>query len=202
MILESAIENGEGATCNIVCTQPRRIAAISVAHRVARERGEHKPGKTIGYQVRFETKLPSSAHGSMLFCTTGTVLRRLSSAMSLVDSDENMSPAQIRSRAKAKAWLESISHLIIDEVHERDMNTDFLITIVKRLWLQRRQNPNAKTFKLILMSATLDADLFRDYFADENGTPCPLVNIPGRLYHVKQEFLEDVLDYTDHYGGT
>lgn len=67
-ILESAIAAGEGARCNIVCTQPRRISAVGLAARVAAERGE-KCGEVVGYSVRLDSK--QSARTRLLFCTTG-----------------------------------------------------------------------------------------------------------------------------------
>ncbi|EEC67151.1 hypothetical protein OsI_33998 [Oryza sativa Indica Group] len=73
-ILEEEIDNLRGADCSIICTQPRRISAISVAARVASERGEEL-GDTVGYQIRLESK--RSAQTRLLFCTTGVLLRRL-----------------------------------------------------------------------------------------------------------------------------
>ena len=73
-ILEEEIDNLRGADCSIICTQPRRISAISVATRVASERGEEL-GETVGYQIRLESK--RSAQTRLLFCTTGVLLRRL-----------------------------------------------------------------------------------------------------------------------------
>jgi hypothetical protein len=73
-VLEEEIDNLRGADCSIICTQPRRISAISVAARVASERGEEL-GETVGYQIRLESK--RSAQTRLLFCTTGVLLRRL-----------------------------------------------------------------------------------------------------------------------------
>ena len=81
--------------------------------------------------------------------------------------------------------LASVSHVFVDEVHERDLNTDFLLIILKDL-LQRR-----KTLKLVLMSATLNADAFSNYFGS-----CPTVSIPGRAQPVKEYRLEDALEVT------
>lgn len=67
-ILERAIARGEGAACNIVCTQPRRISAVGLAGRVAQERGE-RVGEVVGYSVRLDSK--QSARTRLLFCTTG-----------------------------------------------------------------------------------------------------------------------------------
>lgn len=72
--MEQEIEQLRGADCSIICTQPRRISAISVATRIASERGE-SIGETVGYQIRLEAK--SSKQTRLLFCTTGVLLRRL-----------------------------------------------------------------------------------------------------------------------------
>lgn len=73
-ILEEEIASLRGANCSIICTQPRRISAVSVADRVCSERGE-KLGATVGYQVRLESN--RSAETRLLFCTTGVLLRQL-----------------------------------------------------------------------------------------------------------------------------
>lgn len=104
-ILDDYINSGQGAFANIYVTQPRRISAISVAERVARERCEQL-GDTIGYSVRFESVFPRP-YGSILFCTVGVLLRKL------------------------EAGLRGISHIIVDEIHERDVNSDFLLVILR-----------------------------------------------------------------------
>ena len=167
-ILDDALESGDGSITKIVCTQPRRISAISVAERVAEERGE-KCGErlcSVGYQIRLEKKLPRPVGGSILYCTTGVVLEWMSS------SDISKS-------------LHDVSHLIIDEVHERDIHTDFLMAIVKDTLKMRSD------LRLILMSATLNADAFSRYFN------APAINIPGFTYPVKELYLEDVLEMTN-----
>lgn len=73
-ILEEEISSLRGASCNIICTQPRRISAISVAARISAERGEEL-GETVGYQIRLESN--RSAQTRLLFCTTGVLLRQL-----------------------------------------------------------------------------------------------------------------------------
>ncbi|KAK6921676.1 Double-stranded RNA-binding domain [Dillenia turbinata] len=161
-ILESEIESVQGAVCNIICTQPRRISAMSVSERVAYERGE-KLGESVGYKVRLEGMKGRDTH--LLFCTTGILLRRL-----LVDRN-----------------LKGVTHVIVDEIHERGMNEDFLLIVLKDLL------PRRPELRLILMSATLDADLFSSYFGG-----APLVHIPGFTYPVRTHFLEDVLEMTGY----
>ncbi|CAO2828561.1 unnamed protein product [Amaranthus hypochondriacus] len=157
-ILESEIESSRGALCSIICTQPRRISALSVAERVAAERGE-KLGESVGYKVRLEGIKGRDTR--LLFCTTGILLRRL-----LVDRT-----------------LKGVTHVIVDEIHERGMNEDFLLIVLKELL------PRRPELKLILMSATLDAELFSSYFSG-----APLVSIPGFTYPVQTHFLEDILE--------
>lgn len=161
-ILDDMVSRGRGAECNIICTQPRRLAATGVAARVADERAE-KLGSTVGYSIRLETV--RSEETRLLFVTTGVLLRRLQS----------------------DAWLEGISHLILDEVHERDLNSDFLLIILRELVKKRTD------IKLILMSATLNADVFADYFGN-----CPVLNIPGRTFPVQEFYLEDALNQSDY----
>ncbi|XP_007010588.2 PREDICTED: DExH-box ATP-dependent RNA helicase DExH3 [Theobroma cacao] len=161
-ILESEIETGRGAFCSIICTQPRRISAMAVAERVSAERGEPL-GETVGYKVRLEGMKGKNTH--LLFCTSGILLRRLL-------SDRN---------------LNGITHVFVDEIHERGMNEDFLLIVLKDLLPRRRD------LRLILMSATLNAELFSNYFGG-----APKIHIPGFTYPVRAHFLEDVLEFTGY----
>ncbi|XP_030071962.1 ATP-dependent DNA/RNA helicase DHX36 [Microcaecilia unicolor] len=160
-ILDDFIESGKGSACRIVCTQPRRISAISVAERVAAERAEVcGNGNSTGYQIRLESRLPRK-QGSILYCTTGIVLQWLQSEQD----------------------LSSVSHIVLDEIHERNLQSDVLMSIVKDLLTVR---PNLKA---ILMSATLNAEKFSEYFGN-----CPMIHIPGFTYPVAEYFLEDIIN--------
>ncbi|XVF53845.1 hypothetical protein PTKIN_Ptkin05aG0131500 [Pterospermum kingtungense] len=161
-ILESEIEAARGASCSIICTQPRRISAMTVSERVAAERGE-KLGESVGYKVRLEGMKGRDTR--LLFCTTGILLRRL-----LVDRD-----------------LRGVSHVIVDEIHERGMNEDFLLIVLKDLL------PRRPELRLILMSATLNAELFSSYFGG-----APTIHIPGFTYPVLSHFLENILEMTGY----
>ncbi|CAA7045626.1 unnamed protein product [Microthlaspi erraticum] len=161
-ILESEIEANRGASCSIICTQPRRISAMSVSERVAYERGEQL-GESVGYKVRLEGVRGRDTR--LLFCTTGILLRRL-----LVDRN-----------------LRGVTHVIVDEIHERGMNEDFLLIILKDLL------PRRPELKLILMSASLDAELFSSYFGGAG-----VVHIPGFTYPVRSHFLEDILEMSGY----
>ena len=81
--------------------------------------------------------------------------------------------------------LNGVSHVIVDEVHERDVDTDFLLAILREVLRAR------KDLKLILMSATMDANLFVKYF----GGNCPVIKIPGFVHPIKEYYLEDILEY-------
>ena len=175
LILDDYIARGDGASCNIICTQPRRLAAISVAERVARERGEKTGVGSIGYQVRFEAKLPEP-HGSITYCTTGIFLKRMQSAL-----QDNGS----------RSYLDDVTHVVVDEVHERDVDTDLLLVVLKRLLTDRKLK--GKPLKVVLMSATMDPTLFQQYFSDEQGRPSKFIDVPGRSFPVEQYFLDDFI---------
>ncbi|KAL0087763.1 P-loop containing nucleoside triphosphate hydrolase protein [Phycomyces blakesleeanus] len=159
-ILDEEIENGRGSVCSILCTQPRKISAIGVAERVASERCE-KIGTTVGYAIRGETKVSSKTQ--LQFCTTGVLLRRLQGDPSLA----------------------GISHVMIDEVHERSVDSDFLLIILRQVLKKR------KDLKVVLMSATINQKLFSDYF---NGAPA--IEIPGFTHPVEDLYLENIISMT------
>ncbi|KAJ3779234.1 hypothetical protein FB446DRAFT_711436 [Lentinula raphanica] len=170
LLLDSFIEKGSGAECNILCTQPRRLAALSVAHRVANERGEQL-GRSVGYVVRFEAK-PPEPNGSINFCTIGIFLKMLQTALT-----------------EGRGELDSVTHIVVDEVHERDVDTDLLLVVLKRLMDDRKARN--KPLKIILMSATIDPTLFQNYFPDDRNMPAPVVEVPGRTFPVQRHYLED-----------
>eukprot|EP00111_Clytia_hemisphaerica_P005132 TCONS_00014777-protein len=162
-ILEDCIEKGRGSGCHIICTQPRRISAVSVAERVASERNEAL-GKSCGYQIRLDCKLPRD-RGSILYCTTGILLQRLVS----------------------DPYMLNITHIILDEIHERDIMSDFLLIIIKDVI------PHRPDLKVILMSATLNAEEFSQYFGN-----CPMLHIPGFTFPVQEHYLEDTLSMINY----
>lgn len=174
ILLEDAIEAGQGATCNVICTQPRRIAATSVARRVASERGEQL-GDTVGYHVRNDRKPPNS-NGGITYCTTGILLQQL--------------------KSNADLTLEGVSHIVIDEVHERDLFVDFLLVVLKTA-LANRVAEGKPIPKVTLMSATMDTELFADYFKSTTPSgeikPCPSLVVPGRLFPVTSTHVDSLL---------
>ena len=138
---------------------------MSVAERVAAERGD-KIGSTVGYTIRLESK--ATPNTRLLFCTTGILLKRL----------------------EEDATLQNVTHVFVDEVHERSIESDFLLMVLRDMLPKR---PADAPLKVILMSATLDASLFHDYFWD-----APSVKFPGRTFPVTELYLEDALEVTRH----
>lgn len=150
----------------VACTQPRRVAAMSVAARVAEEM-DVVLGEEVGYLVRFENKQGSKT--VLKYMTDGMLLRE-----AMDDHD-----------------LLRYLCIILDEAHERTLATDILMGLVKQV-AQRRPD-----LKIIVMSATLDAEKFQSYFGTEQ-KPAPLMAVAGRTYPVEiyytPEFQRDYLD--------
>ncbi len=177
LLFDDYINRGEGAKCNIICTQPRRLAATSVAERIADERGD-RLGNEIGYQVRFDAQLPRP-NGSITFCTTGIFLKRMQSALGATANQD------------AVAAMDAVTHIVVDEVHERDIDTDLLLVVLKRLLADRKDRD--KPVKIVLMSATIDPTLFQNYFIDSRGRPAPIAEVPGRTFPVERHYLDDIV---------
>lgn len=164
-VLEDALSRGE--PCRIYVTEPRRISAISLAQRVSQELGEAPRtigtvDSFIGYAIRLETHVARTTR--LVYATTGIVLRMLES-----DAFDN------------------ITHIIVDEVHERSIESDFLLIVLRTLAAVR------PSLKIVLMSATLDAERISEYFGG-----CPTLAVPGRTFPVEVNFLEDVLEFTGY----
>ncbi|KAI5243887.1 P-loop containing nucleoside triphosphate hydrolase protein [Aureobasidium subglaciale] len=176
-VLDDMIRQGLGEAANIICTQPRRISALGLADRVADERCV-KVGEEVGYSIRGESKQRPGTT-KITFVTTGVLLRRLQTSggkqQDVVDA------------------LADVSHVVIDEVHERSLDTDFLMVLLRDV-LQVR-----KDLKLILMSATLDAEIFKSYFAGKMSVST--VEIQGRTHPVQDIYLDDILRMTGFAGG-
>ena len=147
-----ALAAERGRTGLIGVTQPRRLAAVAMATRVAEEFGG-EPGGFVGVQHRFARRLSSETR--IKFMTDGILL----------------------AETRHDRLLRAYDTLIIDEAHERSLNIDFILGILRAL-LPRRPD-----LRVIISSATLDAERFSAFFA-EHGTPAPVFTIPGRLYPV------------------
>lgn len=186
-LLEAAAS--AGTHVNVICTQPRRISAIGVAERVAAERGETVGEGAVGYAVRGESRQSEKAT-SLLFCTTGVLLRMLE---------------------EGDGGLANVTHVLVDEVHERSVDNDFLLLALRTLLLARRERTArgggagggegdaqaAPPLKVCLMSATLDAGVLSSYFS-ESGFDVKRVSFPGRAFPVETLHLEDALELTGH----
>eukprot|EP01063_Lacrimia_lanifica_P029149 TRINITY_DN4399_c1_g2_i1.p1 TRINITY_DN4399_c1_g2~~TRINITY_DN4399_c1_g2_i1.p1 ORF type:complete len:779 (+),score=305.04 TRINITY_DN4399_c1_g2_i1:120-2339(+) len=154
---------------------------MSVAKRVAEERGEPAPTekaagrqqqgggpRRVGYHVRFGAG--HSRDTRLLFCTVGILLRRMAGDPQLAE----------------------VSHVVVDEVHERSLDGDFALAQLKALSLLRRAR-GLRPLKIIAMSATVDPGLFSSYLDG-----CPILTVEGRTFPVTRTFLEDVYDMTGY----
>ncbi|KAF8584485.1 P-loop containing nucleoside triphosphate hydrolase protein [Ramaria rubella] len=170
-ILEDHLSRGQH--CKIYCTEPRRISAISLAQRVSLELGE-PPGSVgtltslVGYTIRLESN--TTRNTKLAFVTNGIALRMLEGGSG---------------NGGHGTAFDEITHIVIDEVHERNLDSDFILIVLKTLIEQRRD------LKVILMSATMDAQKISDFFGG-----CPTLHVPGRTFPVDIRFLEDTIEYT------
>ncbi|KAJ5225177.1 hypothetical protein N7468_006402 [Penicillium chermesinum] len=174
ILLDDAAARGKGGQCRVLCIQPRRVAAQLLAERVAKERNE-SVGQTVGCIVRFHHRDPYPA-GSITYCTTGIALAMLGS--------------------RSMDFL-AYSHIILDEAHVRDVGIDLLMILLKRVVVEC-QSKGVPVPKIVIMSATIDLDLFTSYFSvkDSEGRliAAPSLSLPGNAYNVKFHFLDDILD--------
>ncbi|KAL9890727.1 putative ATP-dependent RNA helicase spindle-E [Glossina fuscipes fuscipes] len=143
--------------CKIVCTQPRKIAAISLANRICVERNWPQDS-LVAYQIGLNSNVSEDTR--LLFCTTGVLLQQLVHEKS----------------------LKRYTHIILDEVHERDQEMDFLLFLIRRLL-----TTNSKHVKIVLMSATINATEFSNYFK-VLGTPAPIVKAGNHRMFETLEF--------------
>ncbi|KAM5432662.1 putative RNA helicase [Microsporum canis] len=159
---------------NIMVTQPRRVTTTTIARRVAFERGEEL-GQSVGYEIRWDAVKPSSNCG-ITYRTTGVVLLDL-----------------LRGGDKI---LDTVSHIFIDETHEQDIPTDFLLALLRRE-INRRTNLSKPIPKIIIMTADPESGPLENYMGtvSENGesTPAPRIAIPDSPHLINRFFLEDIL---------
>ncbi|KAF9221070.1 P-loop containing nucleoside triphosphate hydrolase protein [Gyrodon lividus] len=145
----------------VACTQPRRVAAMSVAKRVADEM-DVQLGRQVGYSIRFED-MTEPGITFLKYMTDGMLLRE-----AMNDPD-----------------LNRYSTIILDEAHERTLATDILMGLLKGLAKKRSD------LKIIIMSATLDALKFQKYFGIKDGSPAPLFKVPGRTHPVEVFYTQE-----------
>lgn len=147
------LEAGRGIDRSIGCTQPRRIAAITVARRIAEEIDE-EPGQSVGYKIRFQDYTGDNSYIKIM--TDGILL----------------------AETQSDPWLNEYDTLIIDEAHERSLNIDFILGILKKLLYRRRD------LKLIITSATIDTEKFSKAFDN-----APIIEVSGRMFPVDVRYM-------------
>ena len=151
-IPKMCLEAGRGIAGMIGCTQPRRIAATTIAHRIAEELGEEL-GRSVGYKIRFSDRTPQEAYIKIM--TDGMLLAETHGDPGFYQYDT----------------------LIIDEAHERSVNIDFLLGLVKRLLASRPE------LKVIISSATLETEKFSSFFDN-----APVIEVSGKVFPVEVRY--------------
>ncbi|CAD7923926.1 unnamed protein product [Amoebophrya sp. A120] len=158
--------SASSASNRVVCTQPRRLAAVSLARRVAQEFGEDE----VGYCVRGDVHIPKNCQ--LVFCTVGILIKKLLQSHLCENPDQALESGGI-----------DFTHLVIDEAHERSLDIDFLLMLVANHLSSRgsssRQHQQQDPFKVIVMSATLDKKIFEMF------PKAARLEIPGRTFPVK-----------------
>ncbi|XP_047286866.1 ATP-dependent RNA helicase TDRD9 isoform X8 [Homo sapiens] len=158
------------AYCSIVVTQPRKIGASSIARWISKERA-WTLGGVVGYQVGLEKIATEDTR--LIYMTTGVLLQKIVSAKSLME----------------------FTHIIIDEVHERTEEMDFLLLVVRKLL-----RTNSRFVKVVLMSATISCKEFADYFAvpvQNKMNPAYIFEVEGKPHSVEEYYLND-LEHIHH----
>lgn len=178
-----------GLDCNIIVTQPRRIAAVSVARRVCEERN-WQLGTVCGYQIGLD-RSAVGPNTRVCYVTTGVLLQKLIGPQ----ADRNFNSVY--------------THIVLDEVHERDLDTDFVLLLVKMRSFGKLHA------KIVLMSATIDTKLFSEYFAvrlakavelDDGAQnllayPAPVIAIEKCMFKVQEFYWEDLTDPDSFLAG-
>ena len=151
---------GRGTRGRIGHTQPRRIAARSVADRIAEELGEKagEPGGRVGYKIRFDDHVSDSTAVKLM--TDGILLAEI----------------------QRDRLLRGYDTIIVDEAHERSLNIDFLLGYLREIL------PKRPDLKVIITSATIDPESFAEHFKAADGTPAPIVEVSGRTYPVEVRY--------------
>ncbi|MBD3270336.1 DUF3418 domain-containing protein [Candidatus Peregrinibacteria bacterium] len=169
MILEALAKRDgsdpEFSNYKVVCTQPRRIAATSIANWIA-EDTDVELGQEVGYKIRFDDE---TMKGTLItICTDGILLQEM----------------------KGDNLLSNYDAVLVDEAHERNLNIDFLLGLLKNIQYRRIQN-GMNPLKILVTSATVDAQKFADFYYELNaGKNIPIINVSGRTYPVEVKYLE------------
>lgn len=165
------LNSRDNFTGTIICTQPRRISTIGLAERISEER-VLTVGTDVGYIIRGENKTLKKTR--LLFVTTGVLLRMLQSFLASKDDNDTL--------------FTNLEYIFIDEVHERSVDSDFLLIILKKI-----MNKFPK-LKIVLMSATINTETFMNFFS----TPVNHIHIEGRTFPIEDYYLDSVLEELDY----
>ncbi|PVU99765.1 hypothetical protein BB560_005452, partial [Smittium megazygosporum] len=169
ILLEILLKSDKYDGGKIMCTQPRRVSAVSIAERVSEELADPpKPGvgghsSLVGSHIRLRPNVSDS--NVIVFCTTGVLIQQMTNNPDLL----------------------GVSVVVIDEVQERSMETDFLLAVLKKLVSKRED------IRLVLMSATIDTNSLSNYFEG-----CPIISIPGRMFPVSSYFLDELVQQSGY----
>lgn len=169
-ILDDMNKN-DNFTGTIICTQPRRISTIGLAERISEER-TLAVGSDVGYIIRGENRTLRKTR--LLFVTTGVLLRMLQSFLA--------------SESGGDSIFTNLEYIFIDEVHERSVDSDFLLIILKRIM------GRFPRLKVVLMSATINTDTFMRFFS----TPVNHIHIEGRTFPIDDHYLDFILSDLDY----
>jgi ATP-dependent RNA helicase DHX57 len=161
-VLDDLARRGDFAL-RIVCTQPRRISTIGLAERISDERCD-RVGRETGYVIRGENKTGPDTR--ILFVTTGVLLRMLQADPDALNAD----------------------YVFVDEVHERLVDSDFLLILLRRVLAKFAH------LRVVLMSATIDTATFANFF----NTPLNHIHIEGRTFPIQDHYLDSVLQELDY----
>lgn len=165
------LNSRDNFTGTIICTQPRRISTIGLAERISEER-ILTVGSDVGYIIRGENKTLKKTR--LLFVTTGVLLRMLQTFLASKDDNDTL--------------FTNLEYIFIDEVHERSVDSDFLLIILKRI-----MNKFPK-LKIVLMSATINTETFMNFFS----TPVNHIHIEGRTFPIEDHYLDSILENLDY----
>ena len=172
-IPKMCLELGRGRRQRIGHTQPRRIAARSVAERISYELGQSigQPDSLVGYKIRFDDTLKQNS--AIKLMTDGVLLNEI----------------------QRDRLLREYDTIIVDEAHERSLNIDFLLGYLKNLM------PKRPDLKIIITSATIDPESFAKHFADADGKPAPIIEVSGRTYPVEIRYRPLEIEQTNPQTG-
>jgi len=179
--LDATNNNNDVEQTVIIVAQPRRLAAVSLAQRVSQEL-QTKLGEEVGYIIRGENRTSDAT--VCTFVTYGVLLKML-----LDGANESSTTTKGGTTTSATTVLPGVTHLVLDEVHERSSDFDLILLFLKRCNL----SGNGRKLSVTLMSATVDPASFESYLPG-----LKLVSVEGRSFPVTRHYLEDAMRDTNY----